>query len=256
VTFEGEVIAIPRAIGKKTKDVRERLGKPEDLRGIEETRQRIAKDILPRMKSHLDEARGKARIETDALNARRSVMADKHVEERSKLDTGQKLRFENEVRIRADRLRKGVLGLWDKLTGKRSKLEKQNEMETLWALQRDREQRHAIIASQMQERQNLQAEIKATRSRHAQALLDLHSDTANYRLMRRGEAPKPKAKPSFERLEALREKSRQSETQRQSEPASQQKPKPKRQPLSPDERFKRLRERREQQRDHGPELEP
>ncbi|MGI3126644.1 relaxase/mobilization nuclease domain-containing protein [Nitratireductor sp. PBL-C9] len=74
VTFEGEVIAIPRAIGKKTKDVRERLGKAEELRSIEETRQRIAEDILPRMKSHLDEARGKARLETGALNSRRSVM--------------------------------------------------------------------------------------------------------------------------------------------------------------------------------------
>lgn len=256
VTFEGEVIAIPRAIGKRTKDVRERLGKPEDLRGVEKTRQRIAEDILPRMKSHLDEARGNARLETGALNARRAVMADKHLEERFKLDAGQKLRFENEARMRADRLRKGVLGLWDKLTGKRAKLEKQNEMEALWALQRDREQRHAIIASQMQERQNLQAEIKATRSRHAQALLDLHSDTANYRLMKRGEAPKPRAKTSFERLEALREKSRQPESQRQSKPATQIKQKPKRQPLSSDERLKRLRERREQQRDRGPELEP
>ncbi|WP_299810491.1 relaxase/mobilization nuclease domain-containing protein [uncultured Roseibium sp.] len=256
VTFEGEVIAIPRAIGKKTKDVRERLGKAEELRSIEETRQRIAEGILPRMKSHLDEARGKARLETGALNSRRSVMTETHAEERAKLDAGQKQRFEDESRNRADRLRKGVLGLWDKLTGKRAKLEKQNEMEALWALQRDREQRHAVIASQMQERQNLQAEITATRSRHAQALLDLHSDTANYRLMQRGEAPKPRAKTSFERLEALREKSRQPESQRQSKPATQIKPKPKRQPLSPDERLKRLRERREQQRDRGPELEP
>ncbi|WP_289036540.1 relaxase/mobilization nuclease domain-containing protein [uncultured Roseibium sp.] len=256
VTFEGEVIAIPRAIGKKTKDVRERLGKAEELRSIEETRQRIAEDILPRMKSHLDEARGKARLETGALNSRRSVMTETHAEERAKLDAGQKQRFEEESRSRSDRLRNGVLGLWDKLTGKRAKLEKQNEMEALWALQRDREQRHAVIASQMQERQNLQAEITATRSRHAQALLDLHSDTANYRLMQRGEAPKPRAKTSFERLEALREKSRQPESQRQSKPATQIKPKPKRQPLSPDERLKRLRERREQQRDRGPELEP
>jgi peptidoglycan hydrolase CwlO-like protein len=129
-------------------------------------------------------------------------------------------------------------------------------MEALWALQRDREQRHTVIASQIQERQNLQTEIAATRSRHAQTLLDLHSDTANYRLMKRGEAPKPRAETSFERLEALKEKSRQPESQRQSKPATQIKPKPKRQPLSPDERLKRLRERREQQRDRGPELEP
>ncbi|WP_420412391.1 relaxase/mobilization nuclease domain-containing protein [Roseibium sp.] len=251
VTFEGEVIAIPRAVGKKTKDVKERLGKSEELCSVEETRQRIAQEILPRVKSHLDEARGKARVETGALNARRSLMLNKHVEERARLDAGQKQRFEDEARQRADRLRKGVLGLWDKLTGKHAKIQKQNEIETMWALQRDREQRHAILASQMQERRDLQAEIKVTRSKHAQALLDLHSDTANYRLMKRGEEPRPKAKSSFDRLDDLREKAKQPKTRQTAIRHSEFE----RQPRSPGERLKRARERKQRQ-DRGPELEP
>jgi hypothetical protein len=248
VTFEGEVIAIPRAIGKKTKDIQERLGKPDELRSIEETRSRIAADILPRMKSHLDEARGKARRETGALQTRREVMAKAHADERAKLHEGQKLRIETEARKRAERLRKGVRGLWDRLTGKRAKLEKQNEMEAVWALHRDREQRQAVIESQLRERQTLQAEIKATRSRHAKALLDLHSDTANYRLMRRGKAPQRKA--SFERDNGPKQK----QARAPSLHSRALKPKTRRETISAQERLNRLREGKKLP-PRGPELE-
>lgn len=238
VSFEGEVIAIPRTIGKKAKDIRDRLGKPDELRSVEETRQRIAEDILPRMKSHIDEARGKARRETGALQTRREIMTKAHADDRARLDEGQKLRVETETRRRAERLRKGVRGLWDRLTGKRAKLEKQNEIEALWALQRDREQRQAVIESQLRERQTLQAEIKATRSRHAKALLDLHFDTANYRLMKRGEAPKPRA--FFERDNSPEP---QLQTPRPFRPKVEEaKPKFRKESLSPKERLKWLRE--------------
>ena len=77
VTFEGEAISIPRAVGKKSKEMQSRLGPPKDLSSVSETRQRIAQDILPRMKSHLDEARASADRDKEALEARRQEMARK-----------------------------------------------------------------------------------------------------------------------------------------------------------------------------------
>ena len=56
VSFEGEVISIARATRIKAKDLKSRIGDPDDLRSVEDTRKRIGEDILPRIKSHLDEA--------------------------------------------------------------------------------------------------------------------------------------------------------------------------------------------------------
>lgn len=197
VTFEGEAISIPRAVGTKAKDIQARLGAPKELPSVTETRARIAEDILPRMKSHLDEARAKAREETGALDMRRQSMARDHAAERKRLDAAQRARFEAEARARSEKINRGIRGLLDRLTGKRRALEKQHEMEALWAVERDRRQRQAIVEAQLRERQRLQDEIKQARSRHAQALRALHFDAANYRLMQRGE--EPRARPKFER---------------------------------------------------------
>lgn len=197
VTFEGEVISIARATGIKAKNLKSRIGDPNELRSVEDTRKRIGEDILPRIQSHLDEARSDADAEKEQLEERREEMVYAHALERTRLDLGQRARSEQEARNRAERFRKGMAGLWDRLTGQHSKLVKQNEMEALWALRRDQEQRQGVVEAQIKERQALQLEIRAMRERHAQALRELHFDAANYRMMKRGQ--EPKAKPSFER---------------------------------------------------------
>ena len=269
VTFEGEVISIARATGIKAKDLKYRIGEPNDLSSVEDTRKRIGEDILPRIKSHLDEARSVANAEKEQLEQRREEMAYAHALERTRLDLGQRARSEQEARNRAERFRKGMAGLWDRITGQHSKLVKQNEMEALWALRRDQEQRQGVVEAQLKERQALQLEIRAMRERHAQALRELHFDAANYRLMKRGQ--EPKAKPSFEQ-------SRPPIPIRQANPEPQVQPEAQRQPPIEQnkerldklraksiekqrnhdrnvERLRRLRENRRDHQDRGPEPE-
>ncbi|WP_282091439.1 relaxase/mobilization nuclease domain-containing protein [Epibacterium ulvae] len=190
VTFEGEVISIPRATGLKSKDVATRLGKPNDLGNVEETRQRIAKEILPQIGEHLAKAHALAQKDKSGLEQHRASMAAKHRHERAQLDAGQASRAEEEKRVRSARFRKGLRGLLDRVTGKRVALEKKNELEAIWALQRDREQRQALVEAQLHDRQTLQAKITAARNKHAAALRELHYDRTNYRLMRRGLEPR------------------------------------------------------------------
>ena len=217
LTHSGEVFSVPRMIGKKTKDVAARLGPADGLPSVDETKSRIAHDILPRIKSYLAEARQNAVRELGPLEQKRQYMQAKHQTERLAMDAGQKARAEAENRERAARLRKGLAGVWDRLRGEYSKRRKQNEMEAFVALQRDREQRHAMIQAQLNERQQLQVQIRKVRTRHAEELHDLHKDAANYRLMQRGEAPKlqrefAQARPTLpqrtsaqERLQRLRD---------------------------------------------------
>ncbi|MGJ8530113.1 relaxase/mobilization nuclease domain-containing protein [Maritalea sp.] len=199
VTFEGEVISVPRAIGKKSKDVTERLGKPQELKSVSETRQRIGKEIMPKLASHLAKARDDAEKEKSAIETRRQEMQVQQQAERAKLDAGQKERANAEAAARSARLRKGLRGLLDRVTGKRAALEKQNQMEAIWSLQRDQEQRHVLIEAQLKDRQSLQIEIKAVRNRHAEVLRGLHHDRTNYSSMKRGLEPLEKKVSSPQR---------------------------------------------------------
>lgn len=76
VTYEGEILSIPRMIGLKSKDVAARLGKPEELASVMETRQRIAESILPRLATYREEARAQAARELEPLDYRRGLSPD------------------------------------------------------------------------------------------------------------------------------------------------------------------------------------
>lgn len=112
-----------------------------------------------------------------------------------------KARQEAETKARSERIRKGVLGLWDKLTGEHAKQVKQGQMEAFFALQRDREQRQALLSAQIKDRQGLQGQIRLKREAHARDMLSLYRDAANFRDMQRGEPPsRPAASQSLESL--------------------------------------------------------
>jgi len=61
--------------------------------------------------------------------------------------------------------------------------------------------------AEKQDHFKLQFEIKAARSRHANAIRGLHFDVANYRLMKRGE--ELRVKTVFERLHGLRDNTKE-----------------------------------------------
>lgn len=103
-------------------------------------------------------------------------MKDQHTVERQRLDDNQKTRAQSEARLRASRLRHGVMGLWDRITGQHGLTSKQNEAEAFAAYRRDRGQRDDLIADQLKERRTLQREIVAVRHRHAGRIDELHGD--------------------------------------------------------------------------------
>lgn len=186
VTIDGQVFAIPRAIGEKTKAVRDRLGDPARLPDVTATIQTIGKDIAPRLSRYISEAKRIAHVAMQPLNERKAAMAAKHRDERKMLADKQKQRSEGEQRARSARLRKGMAGVWDIMTGRYFKVRKQNEMEAWFGVQRDRAQRHDLVTAQVKERQTLQRDIGQERERHSRQMLGLYRDAARYRDMARG----------------------------------------------------------------------
>ncbi|MFN7609572.1 MAG: relaxase, partial [bacterium] len=109
-----------------------------------------------------------------------------HQTERLRLDAGQKQRHELETKERANRIRKGFMGIWDRLTGEYAKARKQNEMEAFFALNRDRKQRHDLVAAHLKDRQALQVKIMEVRNKQTKMILNLYQHSAHYRHLEKG----------------------------------------------------------------------
>ena len=188
VTIDGDVHSITRILPDRKRDIISRLGDPAALPSVSDTRQKIAEQIAPRLTRYIAEAKRIAHHNMEPLYATREALKVQHQAERQAIDTKLETRWNGEQRIRASRLRKGIAGAWDFLTGKYFKARKQNEMEATFARERDSHERHALIHAQHKDRQTLQELIKENRRKEAERILGLYRDAAKFRRMREGEA--------------------------------------------------------------------
>lgn len=190
----GEVHSLARLIDKKAKDVRARLGDPADLRSVEAARRDIAEAMTPLMKRHIDHAREMfARRKAD-LDQKRLVLRDADRAARQALIRAQKERSDKEAKARAEKLPKGLRGLWSRITGKYKKLVNANEADSRLCQQRDRKERHAMVSQQLEKRRMLQTVIKQERARHAELLSSLRQDVVRFRALER--TPEPPRAPA------------------------------------------------------------
>ena len=176
VTFQGEVLSLSRMTGRKTKEVAARLGPADELKSVDETRAHIAAEIAPKLRhllKNIEQARAR---DMEPLEARRLALKTEHKEDRERLDDSQRERTLMEAEARQSRLRTGIAGLWDRLTGRRKETLRLNETETLTCRNRDRAERHELVREQLSERRGLQSEIVAVRSRYAAQADELHRD--------------------------------------------------------------------------------
>lgn len=196
ITTDGDVFALSRLIDGKAKDVAARLGDSARLPSVDDARARIATEIAPHLSRYIAEAKRIARVNMEPLIAKREALKVQHQAERQAADKRISDRWNNEQRIRASRLRKGIAGAWDFLTGRYFKVRKQNEMEATFARTRDSHERHALIQRQLKDRQALQDVIRENRRKEAERILTLYRDAATYRRMQTGERDKDRGRGS------------------------------------------------------------
>jgi hypothetical protein len=178
ISPEGEVFSVARAVGKKTKDIAERLGGPDQLPGVAQAREQLAKDLSQTWQRFRKEAELQKQRDLAPLEIKRKEIAQAHNQERMRLDMGQQQRWQEETKARAALMPSGVRGLWNRLTGQQALIQQQNEREAYLSLARDRAQRQALIDAQLSDREKLQDQIKTERDRHAALLRELRTDQA------------------------------------------------------------------------------
>jgi hypothetical protein len=165
VHHSGEAMSLTRYAGLKKGEVEARIGKPTALQTIDQVRDVLRARMTATVENRVANLKHRHGREMLPLRERAKVMKTKHQAERKTLQTSQAARHQQEELARANRLRKGVMGLWDRLSGKRGKVSEVNAIEARAGRVRDRDERQAVINRQSQERGTLQADIVKLRAR-------------------------------------------------------------------------------------------
>lgn len=163
---DGNVHSIAKWTGFKAKDVKAKLGSPENLPSVDETRTTIRTKVTDQMRGYIGQIKDRQNSELDPLHDKLRGMNTAHRDERQKLKVGQSKRWIEETKLRSDRLNKGLRGLFDRLTGKGKSIRQQNEFDARQAAKRDQKQRDFMVVEQMKERRALQREFQKMRRKH------------------------------------------------------------------------------------------
>ncbi|MEZ5801879.1 MAG: relaxase/mobilization nuclease domain-containing protein [Rhizobiaceae bacterium] len=170
VDTNGEVYAVARWAGVRTKDVTKRFGPLDMLPSVREAQSNVSGRVRDKLTGFLASAAEDFARSANALEARRVVMVEEHRAARRHLHVLHEERHLNEARQRAERFRKGILGLWDRVTGQHARLRVENESEAATCTARDAGEKQALIDRQLQERSLLQDEIRRERRQHVREM--------------------------------------------------------------------------------------
>lgn len=165
VDIHGEVYALARWMGLKTKEVNQRLGAPEALPTVKAVRTDIRNRLSASMRGVIREQRERHDGEWQEYQEDRWKVIAAQQAERYRLHQQIIERHKAETKARAERFRKGFMGVWDLLTGRARDIRRQNERETVQCGLRDRAEREALVVAQKENRKGLQERVETLRAR-------------------------------------------------------------------------------------------
>ncbi|OSQ46945.1 relaxase/mobilization nuclease domain-containing protein [Thalassospira alkalitolerans] len=152
VDRHGEVHNIAKRVGIKTKEVRERLGEETALPSVADTKIEIARVMQAKMEEFQREVVEKEQREDKQATVKREALKIRQQKQREAFKEAAHQRQEAEEQERKQRIRNGLLGLLDRVTGARRKTLERNAQESAKAQQRDKAARDKLTAAQLAQR--------------------------------------------------------------------------------------------------------
>lgn len=176
----GQVYSLSRWSGVTNKDIKTRLGAPDELPGVGDVRTRVLGKAKQTLQTFIADTHASQQAERTPLHAEKARMVFAHRAERTALKQAQEKRWVEETQARHSRLNGGLKGVFDWICGKARQTRKENEQEAYFCLKRDQNQRQTLVEAQMQERQALQQKFKRLRNQHTQERASLARDVERY----------------------------------------------------------------------------
>lgn len=163
VSMTGEPLSLSRWLGVKTKELKAKLGDPVNLPSMTETLESIHKTKSKHFDGFVQELeqRKQTRLEP-LLGERREIIRQQKVE-REKLCEIQEHRSLQEHAARQSQYRKGLRGLWDRVTGTHKKLRAKNKLAAEQSQCRDARDWDTLRQRQFKERHHIVSAIRSVR---------------------------------------------------------------------------------------------
>ena len=167
VHHSGEPMSLTRYSSTKEKEIVPRIGEAQNLPTLAQVQQQIREQQSRAVQERLDKLKERQDKEIRPLMVEKKAVTQNHRDERANIKAFQKERWQGEALNRANRLRKGVMGMWDRVSGRRGRVSRQNAEEITQNKLRDRNERQEVIVRQLAERKELQDRIRDIRVSHA-----------------------------------------------------------------------------------------
>jgi hypothetical protein len=180
VDHKGEVFALSKWAGVKTKDVRARLGESDTLPSLEEAKATFAKEMQPALSRWERELQERIDAQHARYETHKRGLLERQTVERQKLFDGIEDRRIKETQARQERFRTGLAGFWDKLRGEHRRMREENEKDAYDCLLRDRRQKDELIFAQLEQRRALQERHKRDVERLQDQQRGLADDRARF----------------------------------------------------------------------------
>ncbi|MEO0819825.1 MAG: relaxase/mobilization nuclease domain-containing protein [Pseudomonadota bacterium] len=181
VDHTGEAYAVSRWVGLKAKEIKARLGEPADLPIVEKAHVEAAKLIVHRLDELKIEQEREAAAKRQEIEARRARVMERHTAQRTALAAEQERRRRLQEDAQQARLRTGLGGWWDRIIGKRKRLEAENLMETTKSAQRDDAERLRLEGQHRDERHRIEARATALLAGPRHAMSEIADDIERLR---------------------------------------------------------------------------
>ena len=159
----GEIYSVPRMLGIKTKEARERLGDPSKLIDAEYARKRVTDKALKALTGYTEDIDKRLAEARAPFEKAKADLAAKQRQERTEQHERLEARWAHENIVRQSRFRTGIKGLWDFVRGENARIKKQNRQEAHVSMKRDEKEREGLIKAHLEERRALFPEIQKVR---------------------------------------------------------------------------------------------
>ena len=166
VDWRGNVLPISRWVEVRSKEAKAKLGNPDNLPSVEDTKKQFGEKLASKMREFEDELSIKQDRLEKQLQNKINNMSIKHRNQREQLKRQQVDKQIHETIVRSRRLPTGLKAIWFRVTGKYNKIKLRNESETLLAKLLDQADMQKLIERQLNDRRKMQHNRRLLRHHH------------------------------------------------------------------------------------------
>ena len=199
-----KVYSLSRHGGIKTKEMKNRLGSPDSLPTVSATQEKIRLGMNSEIRSRISMLKQRHKEELQPLQDKKAELVRVQRTERRELADQQRVKRNILAKEGRDKFRRGIMGFFDKVTGRERRIRLINQEETAKLRQKQKLVRQELVFRHGEARSVLQDEFKQVRGAQQQERMLLAKRIHEYRGMQEREQQRS-ARPVFDR--ASRDKS-------------------------------------------------